>query len=217
MTSKQDKHAIYRDARLGHSIGFGRRPAVVVVDLQIGFTEPAKSPLAGDLDPVIVASNHLIQAARSAGAPVFFTVVGYASATSADAGLWPEKMPSLRVLLLDGELTKLDPRLDTNPEDTLIIKKYASAFTGTALAGNLTSLQVDTLIVAGCTTSGCVRATVVDALGAGFRPIVPIEAVGDRAIEPHEANLFDMGSKYADVLSLESVLKKLESLRTEGA
>ena len=216
VTPQPDKHAIYRQARIGHPIGFGTRPAVVAVDLQIGFTDPTRSPLAGDLGAEIAAANRVISAARRAGAPVFFTVVGYASSTSPDAGLWPEKMPNLRLLLLDGELTELDPRIERAPGDVVLVKKYASAFTGTPLAAALTASGIDTLIIVGCTTSGCVRATVVDAIGAGFRPIVPAEAVGDRAREPHEANLFDMSSKYADVLPVDEVVAYLDGRRSEG-
>jgi nicotinamidase-related amidase len=109
---------------------------------------------------------------------------------------------------------ELDPRLNRQPEELVIVKKYASGFFGTYLASTLTMKTVDTLIVTGCTTSGCVRATVMDALAHGFRPIVPLEAVGDRAQAPHEANLFDIGSKYGDVVSVSEVLEYLENLQS---
>ena len=114
--------------------------------------------------------------------------------------------------MIGSDLVELDPRLQREPGDLVITKKYASGFFGTYLASTLTMQSVDTAIVAGCTTSGCVRATVMDALANGFRPIVPAECVGDRAREPHEANLFDIGSKYGDVLPLEDVLAYIDQL-----
>jgi nicotinamidase-related amidase len=118
----------------------------------------------------------------------------------------------LQVLRLGSDLAALDPRLPAGPQDTLVIKKYASAFFGTSLAATLTAAGVDTVLVAGATTSGCVRASVVDALQYGFRPIVLSDAVADRAEGPHQANLFDMGSKYADLASTEDVLAYLQEL-----
>lgn len=212
MSQQEDKHTIYQRAQLGHTLGYGRRPAVAVVDLQIGFTAPERSPLAGNLDAEVAATNTIIAAARKKNVPVIFTVVGYDSNRQDDAGLWPEKAPSLRLLTVGSELVELDPRLDRRPADLVIVKKYASAFFGTYLASTLTMKGVDTLIVTGCTTSGCVRATVMDALAHGFRPIVPLEAVGDRAREPHEANLFDIGAKYGDVVPLSDVIRYLENL-----
>lgn len=212
MAQKQDKHAIYQHAQLGHKLGYGKRPAIVVVDFQIGFTAPERSPLAGNLDVEVAATNTLIVAARKKHVPVIFTVVGYDPHRQDDAGLWPEKAPSLRLLKLGSELVDLDPRLNRSPEDLVIVKKYASGFFGTYLASTLTMKAVDTVVVTGCTTSGCVRATVMDALAHGFRPIIPIEAVGDRAQEPHEANLFDIGSKYGDVVPTQEVIDYFDRL-----
>ena len=212
MAQTEDKHAIYEYAQLGHTLGFGKKPALIVVDFQLGFTVPEQSPLAGNLDAEVAATNELIHASRKKNVPIIFTVVGYDPHRQDDAGLWPEKAPSLRLLTIGSDLVKLDPRLNHEPGDLVITKKYASGFFGTYLASTLTMQSVDTAIVTGCTTSGCVRATVMDALANGFRPIVPIECVGDRAQEPHEANLFDIGSKYGDVLPLQEVLEYLEQL-----
>jgi maleamate amidohydrolase len=151
----------------------------------------------------------LIEAARKRSTPIIFTVVAYDPKIPQDGGLWPEKAPTLLELKLGSELVELDPRLIRAPEDLLLVKKYASAFLGTPLASTLVSRGIDTVIVSGCTTSGCVRATVVDALSYGFRPIIPEEAVGDRAQEPHEASLFDMDSKYGDVVPLADALAYL--------
>jgi len=212
MAQTEDKNAIYEHAQLGHKLGFGKKPALIVVDFQLGFTVPEQSPLAGNLDAEVAATNELIAAARRKDIPVIFTVVGYDPHRQDDAGLWPEKAPSLRMLTIGSDLVKLDPRLNQEPGDLVITKKYASGFFGTYLASTLTMQSVDTAIVTGCTTSGCVRATVMDALANGFRPIVPIECVGDRAQEPHQANLFDIGAKYGDVMPLQEVLEYLEQL-----
>ncbi len=212
MAQTEDKNAIYEHAQLGHKLGFGKKPALIVVDFQLGFTVPEQSPLAGNLGAEVAATNELIAAARKKDIPVIFTVVGYDPHRQDDAGLWPEKAPSLRMLTIGSDLVKLDPRLNQEPGDLVITKKYASGFFGTYLASTLTMQSVDTAIVTGCTTSGCVRATVMDALANGFRPIVPIECVGDRAQEPHQANLFDIGAKYGDVMPLQEVLEYLEQL-----
>jgi maleamate amidohydrolase len=200
---------IYERAQFGHRLGYGERPALLVVDMQLGFTAPEKCPLAGNLDSQIAAINQLIEAARPRRIPVIFTVVAYEPVNQADAGLWAEKGPGLRMLISGSELVELDPRIRRAPEDLVIIKQYASAFFGTHLASTLTAKRIDTLILTGCTTSGCVRASVVDALSHGFRPIVPVESVGDRAQEPHEANLFDIDSKYGDVVPLSEAVAYL--------
>jgi len=117
--------------------------------------------------------------------------------------------PPLGVLVENTAMTEIDARMHFAPEDFLIVKKHASAFFGTPLASMLTASTVDTTVVVGCTTSGCVRATVTDAIAHGFRPIVPREAVADRAPEPHLASLFDMGAKYADVMTVEETLQAI--------
>jgi nicotinamidase-related amidase len=208
------KRSIYNRSGLGHRIGYGNRPCLLIVDMQIGFTSPEKSPLAGNLDAQVAAINKLIPAARKKGVPIVFTVVGYDPKVPGDGGLWAEKAPTILELKLGSDLVELDPRIRRAPEDLLLVKKYASAFLGTPLSMSLVTRGVDTLIVTGCTTSGCVRASVVDALWHGFRPIIPREAVGDRAEEPHEANLFDMDSKYGDVVSLADVLAYFEELKS---
>ena len=211
MTS-ENKEEIYKRAGLGNRLGFGKSPALVVVDMQIGFTVPEKSPLAGNLDKELVIINRLIEIARQKGVPIIFTAIGFEPKHQVDGGLWVEKAPTLRHLKRGSELVEIDPRLKRNSEDIVVIKQYASSFFGTHLAPTLTALRIDTLIVTGCTTSGCIRATVIDAISNGFRPIIPIEGVGDRAQEPHEANLFDMGSKYGDVVPIEEVVDYLTRL-----
>lgn len=208
-----DKRAIYQRSGLGHRIGYGKHPALLVIDMQLGFTAPEKSPLAGNLESQVAAINRLIPVARRNGIPIVFTVVAYDPKIPGDGGLWPQKAPTLLELKVGSELAELDPRLQHEPEDLLLVKKYASAFLGTPLASTLVTGGIDTVIVTGCTTSGCVRATVVDALSYGFRPIIPEEAVGDRAQDPHDANLFDMDSKYGDVVPVADALAYLEETK----
>lgn len=201
---------VYRRAGITGKVGFGRRAAVVVVDLSYGFTDPGCT-LGAELGDVVRQTRRLLDAARERGLPVFFTTVAYQEDLR-DAGVWREKFPSLDALKEGRRDVELDGRLGRRPTEPLLVKKYPSAFFGTPLASHLVSLGVDTLIVTGATTSGCVRATVVDSLQHGFRTIVPEECVGDRAEAPHRANLFDMGSKYADVMSVEEVLAKIRGM-----
>jgi maleamate amidohydrolase len=196
--------AFYASRGIGRRVGFGSRPALLVVDFSIGFTDPA-SPLGASCDPEIAATRRLLDAAREAGLPIHHTTVAYAPG-GRDGGPFLDKMPALRELLEGSRSAELDPRLGRRPEEPLWTKKGASAFFGTALAAALATAAVDTVIVAGCTTSGCIRASVVDACQHGFRTIVVREAVCDRAPGPHEANLFDMDAKYADVVALDEAL-----------
>ena len=203
------KEEILRNSGFGNRIGFGTRPALLVVDMQVGFTEPEKSPLAGNLTAQIGAIRELLPIVRRGRWPVIFTTTGYDPHGQADAGLWVRKAPSLRLLKRGSDLVELDPRLVVERGDVIITKQYASAFFGTNLASTLTALAVDTLLITGCTTSGCVRASVVDAVSHGFRPIVVAEGVGDRAREPHDASLFDIDNKYGDVVPLEEAAEIL--------
>ncbi len=202
--------AEYRRKGLGAEVGFGDRPAILVVDVIVGFTD-LESPLAADLEAQVAAIRRLLAAARSKSVPVFFTTTTYGP-DGRDAGYFLRKVPSLDVLRQGSRWVELDPRLERRPEETLIDKKYASAFFGTALASTLHALGVDTVLVTGCTTSGCVRASVVDAIQHGFRPIVPHQCVGDRAPEPHHANLIDIHGKYGDVVDLDDALDYLAEL-----
>ena len=201
----------YRRAGFEGSFRLGVRPAVVVVDLQRGFTDPA-CPLGGAIDEVVEANARLLEVARAQGLPVLFTRIGFTDAPS-DGGVWLQKVPTLAELRVGSAWCEIDPRLGVRPEELVITKRFASAFFGTHLATVLASSGVDTVILTGATTSGCVRASAVDALQHGFPTLVPRESVGDRAQGPHEANLFDMGAKYVDVVSLDFVLSYLSGLR----
>jgi len=183
---------------------------VLVVDFSVGFTDP-RSRLGSDLTSEVTATRRLLDAARESDVPVLFTTIAFEG--TADAGIWPQKIPSVLELQVGSPWVEVDPRLGRRPGETVIVKKGASAFFGTNLSAILTALGVDTVILCGATTSGCVRATAIDLLQYGFPALVPRECVGDRAAEPHAANLVDIAAKYADVVSLETVLEYLETLR----
>lgn len=184
-----------------------RRYALLLVDLSIGFTDPARSPLAASADAVLAANQALLSAFRSKRLPVFFSTVMYDSPDQ--ASVFREKIPVLDVLEKNSDLVEIDPRVAPLAGEMVIVKHGASFFFGTDLDLRLRALEVDGVVVTGLTTSGCVRATVVDALQHNFRVMVPMEAVGDRDIDAHNANLKDMGIKYADVVSLETCLAVL--------
>ncbi|MFE9768257.1 isochorismatase family protein [Streptomyces sp. NPDC005808] len=208
----QETEQTYARAGFGAPVRRGSRPAIVVVDLTRGFTEKA-FPSGADLTDVVGATSELIEAARPAGIPVVFTAIAYTPAEAAgDAVTWLHKAPGMRSLVEGSEEVRVDPRLPREPEDHLIVKKGASAFFGTSLAALLTGLGCDTVLVCGATTSGCVRATAVDAVQSGFSVLVPSECVGDRAPGPHEANLFDIQAKYGDVIALKDAVAYLDGL-----
>ncbi len=192
-------------------LGFGSKPALVVIDFVRAFTEPGEGmPLAADFGPEIAATVEVLGAARAAHVPVYFTVPVYDEPDLADAGIWASKVPASTTLRAGTPGVELDPRLGRRPDEALILKKYASAFFGTDLASRLTTRGVDTLLLCGCTTSGCVRASAVDGLQHGFRVMVVLEAVGDRNPAGHRQSMLDMQTKYADVIALDAVRTKLQ-------
>jgi maleamate amidohydrolase len=186
----------------GDRQGPGTRPALVVVDLVNGFTDPG-SPLWCDADGAVAATARLLDAARSAGAPVAFTTVAYDEAGERVAAAFIAKVPSLRTLRAGSRWTRVDDRIAPRPGEPVLLKLFASAFFGTPLAAMLAAAGADTVVVTGASTSGCVRATAVDALQHGYRVVVPRDAVADRQAAPHEAALFDIDAKYGDVVGLE--------------
>jgi len=190
---------LYAAQGMGQSSGLGVAPALVIVDFVVGFTDPAHFG-GGNIRDAIAHTVPLLAFARAVGWPVVHTRVVYAEDGS-DAGGFTRKVPSLRKLTEASPLSQIVPELTPAPGELVLRKRNASAFFGTELAGWLAMRRVDTVAVAGCTTSGCVRATVVDSLQYNFRTICVTDCVGDRALGPHEANLFDMGQKYADLMT----------------
>lgn len=202
---ERDETEFFRSRGYGRRIGYGDRPALLIVDMLRAFTDPA-APLGANLDAEIAACSKLIAAARESGAPVIFSTGAYEDADLRDAGIWAAKIGGLTTLRAGGDGPKIDSRLDFRFTDPLVVKKYASCFYGTDLVSRLLAYRIDTLIIGGCTTSGCVRATVVDSVQTGFRPMVVREAVGDRSPSAHTQSLFDMDAKYADVVALDDAI-----------
>ena len=190
----------------GGAAGFGRRPAVVAVDLIRGFTDPACA-LGSDLGDVLAATRSVLDAARAAAVPVFFTTVIYDERREREAAVFLRKIPALSVLRPGSPWVEVDERLGRRPDEPVLVKAHASAFWGTDLGERLAGR--DALVVCGATTSGCIRATVVDAMQHGLAPVVPAEAVGDRWADAHRQSLYDMQQKYADVLPVSDVLAAL--------
>lgn len=200
----------YREAGFGARLGPGTRPALLIVDLVRAYLSQ-ESPLYAPPAPAIVGRvARLARAAREHGHPVVFTYVGYAPG-GADGGLFYRKVPALR-LFDEGSPWGLPPdELVPEPGDLTVRKQYPSAFFGTPLASTLTALGTDSVVITGVSTSGCVRATAVDALCHGLRPAVVADAVADRDPRPHEAALFDLGAKYADVHGTAEILDRWEA------
>ncbi len=211
MTSGSEDEAFFRQRGFGLRIGFGERPALIVIDMVKAFTNP-EMMLGANLDAELAAINPLLGVAHERGIPVIFSTVIYHDADFRDAGIWALKQKGVATLKAGTDGVEVDPRLDFRAGDSLLVKKYASCFFGTDLTPRLMSRGVDTLILTGCTTSGCVRATAVDALQTGFRPMVVREAVGDRSAAAHAQSLFDLDAKYADVVSAEETLQYLKTV-----
>jgi maleamate amidohydrolase len=198
------------------SRGWGARPAILVIDFTNAYTTPGEPLYAEGVVRAVEASGPLLDAARAAGVPVIYTKVHY-HPSGIDGGLFAQKVPVLRTLVAGEPMAEIDPRVAPRPEDLVIVKNYPSAFFGTSLAATLTAHGIDTLVLLGCSTSGCVRATAIDTIQHGFRAIVPRECVGDRHDGPHDANLFDMNAKYADVLPTARVIAHLKGLAGSAA
>jgi maleamate amidohydrolase len=200
-----------RHAGFHGTVGLGRRPALIVIDVNRGFTDPA-SPLLCELDGVVAAICRVLDVARGAGIPVVFTTVSYDEGGKQTAAAFIDKIPALLTLEAGTRWVEIDPRIAPRDDEPVLNKLFASAFFGTALSSFLTANGCDSLIVTGASTSGCVRATVVDAIQHGYRPIVPREAVGDRNPDAHAANLYDIETKYGDVVSVDGLIAQVEEL-----
>jgi maleamate amidohydrolase len=204
-----DLGANYAGAFDGH-LPFGKRPALLIVDFVMAYLEPA-SPLYAGVEDALASNERLLAAARAAGIPVIFTNVVYQPG-GADGGLFYRKVPALKVFDQGSPLGAFPPSLMPRDGERVISKQYASAFFGTPLAASLAELGIDTLLITGLSTSGCVRATALDAMQNGFAPFVIREACGDRHAAPHEASLFDLQAKYAEVISEDAALAHLSKL-----
>ncbi len=193
-----------------HRLGWGARPALVVIDMVRAYTEPDGPFALPDPGPALKACESLVAAARAGGAPVVWTVVRYTSGL-ADGGLFVRKVPALAAFAEDapGGWGGIAEPLRPAPGEPVVAKQYASAFAGTSLAATLAVAGVDTLVVCGVSTSGCVRATATDAMTHGLRPMVVGEACADRTTALHDANLADLDAKYADVVGADAAREAL--------
>lgn len=201
---------VYAEAGFGRPVPRGSRPAIVVVDFSYGFTD-TQYPTAADMSAQIAATRRLTEAARAAGFPVIYTVIAFQPWELATLP-WLKKATGMAALTVGSRLVEIDAATGIRPEDPVIAKHGASAFHGTNLAGLLTGAGVDTVVVTGATTSGCVRATAVDAVQSGFTVLVPADCCADRARPPHDAALYDIDQKYGDVTDANDILAWLESL-----
>ena len=191
-------------------VGPGAHPALLIVDWSRAFTESAGQFPGADFGAELAQTRRLLEAGRGR-APVFFTTIAYAP-DMADAGLWVAKVPWLRHCLLGSPAVDIDAAVAPAPDERVIVKKFPSAFHGTGLDDDLRAAGIDTLVIAGCTTSVCVRATVVDALQHGYRTLVAAEAVGDFVPELHRIHLADLDARYADVTPVDEVVAYLTHL-----
>jgi maleamate amidohydrolase len=203
-----DLDADYQRAGFGATLPFGRRPAVVVVDVVQAYVVPDSSLYAQGFVAALAPNRRLVAAARAAGVPVIFTRVAY-DAAGRDGGLFFLKVPALRAFVPGSPLGAFVPGLEPLAGETVVTKQYASAFFGTSLASTLRAAGVDTVVITGFSTSGCVRATALDALQNGFAPYVVREACGERDARPQESNLFDLQAKYAEVVSEAQAIEQI--------
>jgi nicotinamidase-related amidase len=204
---------LYRSRGFMRRVGFGERPALINVDLANAWTRPDNPFTCDGMDLIIPGVRRLLAAGRAKGIPVVFTTTAYAvtDGPNTDMGLWQHKIP-VEVLRLGTDAVAIDERIAPEPGEHVIVKRFASAFHGTYLAGFLRAIGVDTVVVTGVTMAGCVRHTVEDAIGLGFRPIVVRECVGDRVAGAVEWNLFDIDAKFGDVEPLETALEYLAGI-----
>lgn len=200
----------YAGAGFGRTLTPGPRPALLLIDFVRAYFEPGAALHMGD-DSCLDGAATVLEAARAAGIPVVHTKVSF-SAEGLDGGVFFRKVGALANFVGDTPLGEIMPAVAPLPSEIVIVKQYASAFFGTSLSATLTAAGVDTVLITGVSTSGCVRATAVDAIQHGFIPLVVRDGVGDRDPRPHEANLFDMQAKYAEVVSAADMVDYLGSL-----
>lgn len=192
-------------------IGFGRKAALLVVDFLQGYTTEGSPLYALGVVEAVARSPALLNAARQADVPVIHTNIRYHGPNHLDGGVWVKKAPVMKAMVAGNPYAEFCPEVAPAGDELVITKQYASAFFGTSLAPTLVALGVDTLVLVGCSTSGCIRATAVDGMQHGFRVMVVRDCVGDRHPAPHEANLFDIDSKYGDVIGVEEAVAHLSA------
>jgi len=193
-------------------LGFGKKSALISIDLLQGYTTEGSALYAPGVVACVAEMPALLDAARAKNVTIIHTQVRYTPPHYADGGVWVKKAPVLKDLVEGNPYAEFCEGVEPQGDEMIITKQYASAFFGTSLVATLNGLDVDTLIITGCTTSGCIRATAVDCVQHGFRPICVRECCGDRHDGPHEANLFDINAKYGDVISKDEALEYINGL-----
>ena len=188
-------------------LGFGKNPAIILVDFVAAYFDE-NSPLYADVEKALLSAIRIRNKGREKNIPIIYTNVSYQK-DGKNGGVFFEKLPLLSCFIEGAKTAGWPSELDIDPNEIVITKQYPSAFFETCLSKKLNNLEIDTLIITGLTTSGCIRATCVDAISYGFRPIVVKDACGDRHEKPHIANLFDMNAKYADVVSENEIVNFL--------
>jgi maleamate amidohydrolase len=210
MNEQQSADANYQGV-WGSRIGFGQKPALLMIDFMQGYTLAGAPLFAPGVVSAVAESVELLACAREQGIPVVHTNIRYHPSHFADGGMWVKKAPVMKDMVEGNPLAAFCKEVLPLAEEVVISKQYASSFFGTSLASMLHAMGIDTVVLAGCSTSGCIRATAVDAVQYGFRTIVVRECVGDRHPAPHEANLFDIDSKYGDVVSKQEAIEQFKT------
>jgi len=201
---------IYDVAGFGNAVPRGSHPAIIVVDFSYGFTD-AQYPTASDSASQMARTKEICDLARNRGFPVIFTTIAY-HPWEVHKLPWLKKASGMAALLLGSRLVEIDVATGIQPTDAVVVKKGASSFFGSALSSLLTSAGTDTVVITGATTSGCVRATAVDAVQSGFNVLVASDCCVDRAQEPHKASLYDIQQKYGDITDADDILCWLNTL-----
>ena len=209
----EETASFYQQRGLGARTGFGRHPAILVVDMQVALDDPAYR-IGADQTPAVEAIASLLRRARELAVPIVYVRTGYRP-DFRDSGMFGRKMPSIADLQIGTPGYEIDPRLAPQDDDLIVEKKYPSAFFQTNLSSLLVAAGVDTVVLTGCSTSGCIRAAAIDAVSSGYHLVVPVECVSDRAEGPHWASLFDIDAKYGDVMYLADVLEELSRLESD--
>ena len=213
--AKANLDADYLGAGFGRALPFGKRPALLIVDFVRAYLEPG-SPLYANCESAFESAKRVLAAARAARIPIIFTGVEYEPG-GINGGIFYRKVGALKLFDKGSRAGEYCNGMTPQSGEPLLLKQYASAFFGTSLAAMLTAQGIDTVIITGVSTSGCVRATALDACQHGFLPFVVRDAVGDRDPRPHEANLFDLQAKYAEVVSEAEILRHLDAAGAAAA
>lgn len=211
---ERETRSDYEKKGFAQRSGYGKKPALLIVDFINGFTDPT-TPLGGDFSSEVAVTAGLLDVFRAAALPVVFTTVVYEHDLS-DGGTFVKKVPSLGILTRGSPMVDVDERIRPGQGEYVAEKKFASSFFGTDVDSYFKARGVDTVVITGCTTSGCVRASAIDAMQYGYTTVVVSDGVGDRAQGPHEANLFDIDAKYGDVVPSSAVHAYLTSITSGG-